>query len=210
MIKSITVKNYLNESIKLELASPEKSGFAVQKIDGLGPCKATINTNEFASADGGIYNSARVSERNIVLSLKLLANPTIETSRQLSYKYFPIKKAVTLTIETDNRLCETVGYVESNEPDIFSKFETSQISIICPDPYLYSVGANGTTTTVFSGVQSLFEFPFSNESITENLIEFGAIENTTEQNVYYSGDSEIGILIIMHAIGEVTNISITR
>jgi hypothetical protein len=208
MIRSITVTNYLNESLTLELAFPEKSGFAVQKIDGLGPCKAIINTNEFASDDGGIFNSARVSGRNIVLSLKLLAKPTIETTRQLSYKYFPLKKAVTLTIETDNRLCETVGHVESNEPDIFSKFETAQISIICPDPYLYSIGEDGVQTTVFSGVESLFEFPFSNESLTENLIEFGAIQNTTEQNVYYSGDSGIGILITMHALGEVTNISI--
>ena len=110
-----------------------------------------------------------------------------------SYKYFPIKKKVTLLIETDNRICETYGYVESNEPDIFSSDETTQISIVCPDPYFYSAGPDGTNTTIFYGVEPLFEFAFSNESLTESLIEFGEIKNETEQTVYYSGDAEIGV-----------------
>lgn len=33
MIKSVTVVNHLGESFKLDLASPEKSGFIVKSID---------------------------------------------------------------------------------------------------------------------------------------------------------------------------------
>ena len=36
MIKSITVKTYLNDEITLELARPELSGFIVKSVDGLG------------------------------------------------------------------------------------------------------------------------------------------------------------------------------
>ena len=208
MIRAVTVTNYLGESKRFELAFPEKSGFAVQSISGLGPSKADINTTEISTNDGSLYNSARVNSRNIVMSLKLMFTPQIEDTRQESYKYFPIKKRVTLLIETDNRICETYGYVESNEPDIFSSDETTQISIVCPDPYFYSAGPDGTNTTIFYGVEPLFEFAFSNESLTESLIEFGEIKNETEQTVYYSGDAEIGVVITIHAIGNVKNITI--
>lgn len=208
MIKSITVTNYLGESIKLELRRPEDSGFLIQSIEGLGPSKATINTTELSTNDGSLYNSARTASRNIVLTLKLLWSPLVEDSRQRSYKYFPIKKRIKFLVETDNRTCETYGYVEQNEPVIFSSSETTQISIICPDPYFYSSGDDGTTSTVFYGIESAFEFEFSNESLTDNLIEFGNITNNTEQTIYYTGDAEIGVTITIHALGSASNITI--
>jgi hypothetical protein len=100
------------------------------------------------------------------------------------------------------------GYVESNEPNIFSRQETTQISIVCPDPYFYSSGDNGTTITVFSGIVPEFEFPWSNESTSEDLIQFGTIETNQEQNIYYNGDAEIGVHVFLHAIGEVTGLII--
>lgn len=208
MIKSIKITNYLGESLTLEMGSPEKSGLFIKKIEGLGPPKADINAKELATSDGGVYNSARATTRNIVITLGFLFNPTIEDMRQLTYKYFPIKQKLRFRIETDNRIAETYGYVESNEPEIFSKDEDTQISIICPDPYFYSAGKDGTQVTVFSGVEAQFEFPFSNESLTENLIEIGTLQYSTEQNIYYAGDSEVGVLITIHAIGSAGTITI--
>lgn len=208
MIKSITVTNYLGDSLVLDLARPELSGFVVKSVTGLGAGKSTINTTEVATNDGSIYNSARLSSRNIVLSLAFLWKPTIEDVRHLSYKFFPIKRMVTLLIETDNRLAQITGYVESNEPTIFSKDEGSDISIICPDPFFYSAGEDGTNVTTFSGIDSLFEFPFSNESLTENLLEMGSIQNLMDKVVVYDGDSEIGITITIYIMGPTTNIAI--
>lgn len=208
MIKSVTVTNYLGESLKLELMKPEKTGIIVKKIEGLGPPKATINSTKVASGDGDVYNSARAEGRNIVMTLGFMFAPTVEDARQKTYKYFPIKKPVTLLIETDNRLCETVGYVESNEPNIFSEEEETQISIVCPSSYFSSDDNGGTTTVVFYGVEPLFEFPFSNESLTEPLIEFGAIKNRQEENIWYDGDTEVGVIIRMHALGEVRQVTI--
>lgn len=203
MIKSVTVTNHLNESIKLELRYPERSGFLVQEITGLGPAKANINSTDLSTTDGSLYNSARLNSRNIIMTLKLLSKPNVETMRQLSYKYFPIKKKIKLLIETDNRTCEIYGYVESNEPNIFSSQESTQISIVCPDPYFYSAGDNGNTITVFSGIVPSFEFPFSDDTF-----EMGTIVTDQEQNIYYSGDSEIGVNIFIHAVGEVTDLII--
>ena len=202
MIKSVTITNHLDESIKLDLFNPEESGFIIKNIEGLGPVKANINFKELATNDGAIDNSARLSSRNIVMSLQFMESPTIEETRLKSYKYFPIKRNIKFLIETDSRICETIGRVETNVPTIFSNAEGCQISILCPNPYFYSAGENGTNQTIFYGTEPLFEFPFSNESLTEDLIEFGSIENRTEGTIYYDGDAEIGITIQIHAVGE--------
>ena len=202
MIKSVTITNQLDESIKLDLFNPEESGFIIKNIEGLGPVKANINFKELATNDGSIDNSARLSSRNIVMSLQFMESPTIEETRLKSYKYFPIKRNIKFLIETDSRICETIGRVETNVPTIFSNAEGCQISILCSNPYFYSAGENGTNQTIFYGTEPLFEFPFSNESLTEDLIEFGSIENRTEGTIYYDGDAEIGITIQIHAVGE--------
>lgn len=207
MIKSVTVTNYLDESLTLELTRPEKSGIIIKEITGLGPPKANINVTEVTTSDGALFNSARANSRNIVMTLAFLTNPTIEDVRHLTYKYFPLKKKLKLTVDTDKRHCVIYGYVESNEPNIFTKQETAQISIVCPDPFFYSEEIH---TTIFYGVLPMFEFPFSNESLTEKLIIFGELQNNIEQTILYEGDSEIGVVIHINFLGMVTDITIAN
>lgn len=208
MIKSISVKNPLGESLKIVLTDPWSSGFAIKSIDGLGPVSANINFTELATIDGAIDNSARVGKRNIVLDLIFIEFPSIEETRLRSYRYFPVKGYIELIIETDKRLCSISGIVESNEPDIFSNQEGCQVSILCGDPYFYLAGDNAVSKKIFYGVEPLFEFPFSNESLTEPLISFGNIVTRTEGVVTYEGDAEIGITIIIHSTGDARGLAI--
>lgn len=212
MIKSVTVTNYLGETLKMELARPEKSGFAITQIKGLGPQKSSINMTEISTSDGGTINSSRRSARNIVLTLDFsfysYRYSSIEEARHDTYKYFPGGYDVDLEIETDFRVAKIRGRVEDNDPNIFAKQETAMISIICPDPNFYSAGEKGNNTVVFSGVEKVFEFPFENNSLTEPLIEFGSIENKTEQVVTYQGDAKIGVTITIHALGEAGTLTI--
>lgn len=204
MIKKITVTNYVGDSLEMDLFHPEDSGFVIESIDGLGPVKSSINTSESATMDGTIYNSARSEQRNIVLNLKFLFAPTIEDIRLKSYKFFPNKKPLTLTVETDKRKAYTTGYVESNEPSIFEKEEGCQISIICPDPYFYSVESQ---ETVFSGVDPVFEFPFEN-TVGETELILGEIVHYTSREIVYRGDSEVGVRINIHALGNFSNLTL--
>lgn len=211
MIHSLAVTNFLGDRIRLELGKPEKTGFLIKSITGLGPVKANVNTTEVATNDGSMFNSTRLSQRNIVIQMvfvNTIYGEDIEEIRQKSYKYFPIKKNVELVIETDNRYVRTMGYIESNEPDIFSKQEGTQISIICPDPYFYSASEDGNNVTDFYSIDPMFEFPFSNESLTEHLHTFGEIQIKTDGVVTYVGDSEIGVIIYIHAIGPAEHINI--
>lgn len=211
MIYSFMITNYLGDTIKLTLREPALSGFLIKSVTGLGPVKANINTTEVATNDGSKFNSARLTQRNIVFQMAFVDTvygESIEDIRQKSYKYFPTKKNVDIIIETDNRYVKTTGYVESNEPNIFSSQEGAQISVICPDPYFYTAGENGDIVTEFYSIAPMLEFPFSNESLTDPMIVFSEIQSRAAGVITYYGDTEIGIVIRIHALGEATNISI--
>lgn len=211
MLKSITITNYLGNSAtyRIQGADPDDgSGLLITEITGLGPTKADINMTELATADGGIFNSARASSRNIVIKAKFTNAKTIEEARLASYKFFPIKKKVIFHIETDNRIAETEGYVESNDPVIFSDSCEMQVSILCESPYFLSVSEEGKKETTFAGIDFLFEFPFENDSLQEPLLEFGNIVNKKENTVYYDGDAETGCIINIHAVGQANKITI--
>ena len=204
MIKTITVTNHLGDSITLDLARPELSGFAVLSISGLGPGKATINTADVSTIDGSTFSSAKLPQRNIVLTLKYLWKDSIEDMRHLSYKYFPIKRKITLEVLTESRHVEIDGYVESNEPVIFSRDSCTTISIICTDPYFRSFGDEGINVTTFSDVEPRFEFPFS----IEGSVDFGKINKHSVKSVIYEGDAEVGVTITIHALGDATNVRV--
>lgn len=206
MIKKVTVVNHLNEKLELDLFDYSSSSLIVKSITGLGPVKANINLTDIALMDGSYDNSARKTNRNIVFTLVFEPDLTIEDTRQKTYKYFPVKQNITLYIETDNRTCMTTGRVESNEPVFFGQDRSGcSISVLCPDPYFYDkVGKD----YVFSGVESVFEFPFENNSLEENLIEFGNYYLMTTADIYYNGDTSTGIVINLHALDTVTNVRI--
>lgn len=213
MIKSITAINYLGEPLTLELAAPEKSGLWVKSVDGVGSGKSTINVTNMASNDGGVFNSARAETRNINIVLGMYdikigdSDWSIEKSRLETYKYFPKKRWVRLIFETDTRSLYIDGYVESNEPDIFEKRETTDISIICPDPNFYEDG--GGHVDILAEVEDNFEFPYSNESLSENLTEFGIISIDVSTTVIdYKGNIETGCLFRIKCRGHIEGLSL--
>lgn len=210
MIKSVTAVNFKGESIKMDLFHPESSGFIIIKIDGIGPGKATVTKNDSKVYDGGTITSARLPSRNIKMEIQFLWVNSIEDVRHKSYKYFPLKKPLTLIFETDTRTVEIEGVVESNEPDIFSSEESTNISIICPDPYFYASGENARSKTEFSGINAVFEIPsdigYSNESLTEALTEISTLYVQSERGIMNYGEVDIGVVISIKPLAIVKGI----
>lgn len=205
MIKNIRITNPANESIILELNRPELSGLLIKNVDGLGPPSADINVTDLASYDGSIFNSSRITSRQITMNLKFLSNELIEDVRLLTYRYFPQKRKILFEIETDRRKCRTEGYVESNEPNIFSEDEGCQIVINCPDAYFRS---QTPIKVKFRSVDPEFKFPFSNNLPYNKLIKMGTINPNYAKELFYDGESETGIIIHVIVLGVVRGLSI--
>lgn len=217
MLKSVTVTNHLGKSITLELANPEESGFYVVGITGLDPPKADISMSDIAAYDGSVFNSSRVSSRNIVLSL-MFPETKVEHYRHESYRYFPIKRNVTLDFVTDTRQLSISGYVESNEVGIFSKRQGCQVSILCPDPWFYNT-VNSSAEQTLSKVERIFEFEdLGNgdtwiKGITSDSsygIEFSNIIRNSSGIVNYEGDIEVGVTLRFRAFGTTGDVNIYK
>lgn len=230
MIDAIEIVNHKNEKIRLELSNPWDVGMAVIGIDGLGPVESDINITEYSSLiDGALYNSSRARSRNIVMSLVFLDNlKSIEEVRHDTYKYFPLKERLLFRVETDIRVVETYGWVESNTPSIFDRQEGCQISIICTSPWFYDSlkDARIILKSITDGFKfpfkndihpiNEFQFRFANNSLTddklqfydsdaENHICFGNIEYLKERTLRYLGEVTTGVTIRLFAHGDVQN-----
>lgn len=207
MIKSVTITNYIGDSLKLELSDPWETGVAIQDITGLGPVKANMNFTKLVTSDGGLFNSARLNNRNIVFKFRVFGGRScsVEDSRMTLYNLFIVKKQVRLIFETDNRHVYIDGYVESNQPVIFSNKETLQVSVICPDPFFKSMTP---LHMQFHGNEPAFEFEFSNESLTEPLLTMSEIKNAAYRNIYYDGDEETGMKITLDLTGDIKDFTI--
>lgn len=209
MVKSLTVRNYRNESAKIVLRDENPShGMLISQIDGLGPPKANINLSNFAAKDGGLFNSSRVGERNIVIHLYLSDAPTIEDARLNVYKYFPIQKRCRIRVETDRRKAQIYGYVESVEPEIFSDLEGVQISIICPDAYWGSTEGGGTQEITLYGENPMFEFPFSVENNPEEYVVLSEPSYRTEGTLNYYGDVGCGVYAVLSVVGPLSEVGV--
>lgn len=202
MIQQVNITNPQGDTLELVLADPYRNGILVKEIQGLAPCQSTINYQSLATADGGLFASARTEPRQITFTLGMIGdNP--EGARNITYEYFPVKQEITMLFISDQRMRTITGYVESHEADIFSDQEQTVISVLCLDPWFY---VYGPTAVVFSGVTPLFEFPFSNESLTEDLIEFGEIIRDNRAFLDYNGDVETGVIVQIQCLGPADDI----
>ncbi len=160
MIKTVSVANQFGDKISTNFVGAYEAPYVITKIEGHGPVGADINLTQFATNDGAMYNSARVGERTLSLTLAVVAQPgkTIEHARRWIYKTYAVKNRVEMAFVTDTGTYILTGYVEKCEPDIFEKITKVKITIVCPDPYFY---APARTVTSISSVKGGFEFPFA-------------------------------------------------
>ena len=170
--------------------------YDVIKREGLTPPATALNFTSLVNLDGSQYNSGRLDNRNIVITIVLHGN--VEKNRINLYKYFPIKKQVRLYFKNDTRDVYIDGYIESFECDLFELGQKVQISVICPSPYFKSTD---TTIIKFANLIDLFEFPFAIEKEGIPFSEL-SISDTTYNN---TGDIDIGMIITLQAIQSVSN-----
>lgn len=149
----LCVENALGELYDL---TNRKNEYRILSVQGLTVPKIKVNTKEFAGSDGSVYNSSKVSERNIVINILLRGD--IEVSRQRLYRIFLIKRELTIYFRNKRRSLKIKGYPESIDGDLFVQQEQIQISIICPEPYFE---AEYPVESELSEIVNGFQFPFS-------------------------------------------------
>lgn len=204
----VEIINDINNHLIIDLGNPNASGFAIVGIEGLASPVSEISMDARAGGDGSRFNSSRNQGRNIVFNLVFdRTRQPIEETRRLCYRIFPVGRKIEMIFTTNGRSCKTSGYVETNATDIFSEQEGAQISVLCESAYFQNTTEENVS---FSGVMNAFEFPFDNNSLTENLIEFSYIYQLQKMNVINNGDEDAGFQMTIHFKEEVSGLSITN
>lgn len=188
----IIVENENGDSMELT----NNPAFDVLEVVGTNPPVAAINTVVVSGFDGSRFNSSRVEQRNIVITLNI--QHPIERNRLTLYQFFSVKKWVRIRYKTATRDVFCDGYVESFENNPFTQLQQPQISIICPNPFWQ---ADADTVVNFTGSTALFEFPFS---IPSEGIPFSTVLIEGQQIVNV-GEIETGAIITFSALGNVKN-----
>ena len=208
MIYTIIATNAKGDSVELDLANPWAGGIAVMGASGLGPAEGTINTVNFATSDGALFNSSRIKSRDIELNLKFLGSD-IEAVRHKLLRYFRVKHPITLDFITDYRHTCITGHVEKNEIDIFSNSEGADLTIVCPNPFFkLRDPVKGKNSVRFTSSTPSFEFEFEDPNADSPTLKFGDISSTGETVVVYEGDADTSTIVDIQFLGPAAGVKL--
>lgn len=196
---SLKIENSRGELFELT----HNPNYAVVRVDGLTYPSTTINTSGGASVDGTFYNSSRVDQRNIVITVVLQGD--IETNRQQLYRIFAIKKPCTIYFKNKNRDVSIVGYVEVLEGDLFTMREQVQISIICPRPYFEDMDyIYAEMSTQWNGFEFPFDVPYGSAIPFSEIVEYPLV------TINNKGDTDTGFVMNISFTGIITGLKIAN
>nr|DAU64701.1 MAG TPA: tail protein [Bacteriophage sp.] len=171
--------------------------YTITDIDGLYPPEGVINTTQVANMDGSVFNSSRIDNR--VITITMAINGPAEANRLLLYRYFKTKYPVRLYYKNGVRDVYIDGYVSKFSVEYFEKKQTAQIEISCPMTLFRAVKES---VTEFSNTENMFVFPFAIEVAG---IPFSVHPVRFQKTIINGGDVETGIIIKLNALGTVLN-----
>ena len=169
---TLKVKNKYGQMLELT----NNAAYVITSIDGLNPPRANINTTINADSDGSVFNSAYLTDRQIIITMAI--NSPAELNRINLYRYFKNKMPITLYYSNSSRNVYINGYVKDFNVEFFNQKQIAQITIDCLNPYFLEVEQSKNK---ISGIIDKFEFPFSVEK-NENLIPFPYLNSTRTIN----------------------------
>lgn len=187
-----------------------KDSLLVRSVTGLSAPDITLFIGDYAR-DGGFYQGRRVEKRNVVITFDLNPNPalgeTVAGLRELLYKSFadPSVDADSIKLglhDDQGRVRYVVGYTETFDGDIFSSETSTQISIICPDPYI-----RDDVPTVLTHPTGWTTVPFTYAGTAETGFEVLIYVNTATNTVTLDNNGKKMVLNRTFAAGDIIRIS---
>ncbi len=210
MIKTVWIKNLSGNVLELNLRSSDREvGLLIFNITGLGPPKATVSGAGGPNFDGIRASSVRTDARHLLMTLVVQGVISEEEAKQKVYTFFPIKQEIVIGITTDMKDVYISAIVESNEFNQFASVENAVISLFCPDPYFLDVRSQRVLISPDRAIP-LFEFPFENDSLTIDRLEFGYIAFLPTADIVYSGEVRTGVDLNLNMLGYVEDVVITN
>lgn len=211
-MKSITVTN--EQGFSMTFTEVYTDGFLLENATGVQEAKADVIRTENAMGDGSIWNSSRMKERNIVLTLRDLPHADHRRNRARLYRLFPIKSGGTLTY-TDGTVTRVIPvYCESVVADAKNLANSFTISLISPNPYFTDPEPTDVALAAWEGAfewpaqaatPDTGEFEFDAQALDTDVQEFGTRTEDLIVTCENAGDVPCGFVLTFSAAGTITD-----
>jgi len=152
-------------------------GLILVKEQGLVSSETDVSLTEFAAISGGVVSRCRVPSREIVLTYAVV-DVAPEEARQRLHNIFQYGSAGTLEVITKSKDVVATAYVKRVEGNIWSPTQYMDVTLVCPDPYLYDKnetvyealhsGAGWLVDNAGESVGFIAEVSGQNSSVTVN------------------------------------------
>lgn len=189
---SLIVENASNKTLNL---TDNPNYFTI--AEGFNAITANVNTTTSAVGHGSVFNSSKLTNRNITLQIILRGD--IEASRIALYEFFSPLALLTFHYKNEHRRVHISGYVESLDCNPNVSNETANISIICNEPFLLD---EYTETQSLSYVKDYFTFPCS---VPLEGVPFSELKSDNETVIINRGEHETGCIITLWAKADVSS-----
>lgn len=213
MLTQIGVEVEGDELIIPILGATPKDSLLLRKVTGLTPPDINLFIGDY-SRDGGNYQGRRVGNRNVVMTFDLNPNPALGEDvsglRQMLYKAFidPLVDADYLKVnlyDDQGRVLYLVGYTEKFEGELFEIETMSQVSMICPDPYI-----RDNVETVLTNTPGWTQVPFTYGGTAETGFEVKIYINANTNVLTLENNAKTMVINRAFTVGEVVTIKTTR
>lgn len=116
---------------------------------GLDASACKVDSTDYASMDGAAFAGARMGRRDVRLTYAV--GDEAEESRDRIYEVFEPKSKGTLGIKTDSKDLTAEAYVAAVDVDPWARPQTAEVTLVCPDPWLYARAERTFTATPSGG-----------------------------------------------------------
>lgn len=177
-----------------------RNRFILYKADAMHGVDTDISTNTSPFIDGSIIESVRALPRQITLGFKIVG----DVQGAIDYFTSYVKSKQFITIEEINDDKDIVIKGVATIPPYTRMLQACEITltVYCGQPYWEDAQA---IIGALSMYLDLLFFPTEGQYFTPTGRPFGAIDTTVTKTFTNEGDTSVGMLIEMIALGELVN-----
>ena len=177
-----------------------RNRFILKRADAMHGIDTDISESTSPYIDGTIIESVRALPRSITLGFKIVGD--VQGAIDFFTSYVKSKQLITLEEITDDKDIVIKGV--ATIPPYTRMLQACEITltVYCGQPYWEDVK---TIIGVLSMYIDLLFFPTEGQYFTETGRPFGAIDTQVTKTFTNEGDTSVGMLIEIVALGEVIN-----
>lgn len=187
------------------LSLSDNDYFHLIEIDSQTGFNASVSAASSSGYDGATVNSIATDPRSIIITLKIKSGVDVEEAKRYIFRHIKPKQNHKIIWNRNKREIEIEGYCEAATMPRWENGVACQITFFCGQPYWEDVE---TVIQEISDIIPVHYFTYSENDMLyfdDDGIVMGEYDAARTREYYNSGDTSVGVEIVINALATVTN-----